>query len=189
MENLKINDFINYKYLSNMNFSPNGEKCAFIVHQMDTDKNCYLSSIHLINSDKQIQNITSLDQGKSYLWKTDKSILFPSIKDEKDKERKKRGEIFTSYYQICLDSGEVEKAFEIPLNVNDIKKIDDDNYLMTAIINPGHKEFEDLFETNNDMELKETDKDKSFQILDEIPFGLMEKVIIIKEGVFYTYIM
>ena len=38
MENLKINDFINYKYLSNMNFSPNGEKCAFIVHQMDTDK-------------------------------------------------------------------------------------------------------------------------------------------------------
>ena len=32
MENLKLKDFLDYKYLSNLEFSPNGENAGFVVN-------------------------------------------------------------------------------------------------------------------------------------------------------------
>ena len=43
------------------------------------------------------------------------------------------------------------------------------------------------FETNNDMELKETDKDKSFQILDEIPWSNGEGYNNKRRSILYLY--
>lgn len=141
MENLRLDDFKKYKYLSNMNFSPDGKNCGFILHQMDIDKNTYLSYIYILNWRNEIVKITSTGEESSLLWQDNKTILFPATRDK---------EPFTSFYKIDIDERKAEKTFEIPMDVKNIKKIDDDNYLLVALEN---------FKEEND-----------YEILDEIPF-------------------
>ena len=39
MDNLKLDDFTKYKFLSGVKYSPNGKKAGFVVHRMDVEKN------------------------------------------------------------------------------------------------------------------------------------------------------
>ncbi len=39
MENLRLDDFTKYKFLSGIQYSPNGKNLAFLLHQMDVEKN------------------------------------------------------------------------------------------------------------------------------------------------------
>ena len=103
MENLRLDDFKKYKYLSNMNFSPDGKNCGFILHQMDIDKNTYLSYIYILNWRNEIVKITSTGEESSLLWQDNKTILFPATRDK---------EPFTSFYKIDIDERKAEKTFE-----------------------------------------------------------------------------
>lgn len=170
MENLKIDDFTNYKFLSNLNLSPDGKNCGLIVHEIDVEENSYISNIYNLNENNKIVKLVTLGEEKSFIWKTNKSILFPSIRNEKDKERKKKGEVFTSYYEMPIEGGEPKKAFEIPLNVNDIKKIDDENYLIIAIFNPDYRGFENLSDKEKEIALNQMKEKSDCKIFDEIPF-------------------
>ena len=52
MENLKLDDFTKYKFLSGVKLSPNGKNTGFILHQMDVEENKYLSNIYIYNEEK-----------------------------------------------------------------------------------------------------------------------------------------
>ncbi|WFA08704.1 S9 family peptidase [Tissierella sp. Yu-01] len=155
MEKLKLDDFTKYKFLSGISMSSDGKNCGFIVHQSDVEENKYLSNIYILDEENKIMKLTSLDEEKSFIWRTDTSILFPAIRNKKDRERKEKGKAFTTYYEISINGGEAQKSFEIPINVTSIKKIDEDNFILTATFDP-------LTE-----DLKEK---KDYVIIDEIPF-------------------
>lgn len=168
MENLKLNDFTKYKFLSGIRFSPNGKNIGFIVHRMDVEENKYLSNIYIYDEDKKSEfKLTSLDEEKSFIWKDDNTILFPAIRDKKDKERK---EEFTTYYEISINGGEANKAFEIPINANSLEFIDEDNLLITATFNPNSPNLRELSGEDREKAIKKMEEDKDYEVLDEIPF-------------------
>lgn len=170
MEKLKLEDFTRYKFLSGITFSPNGKNCGFIMHQIQKDDNKYLSNIHIIDEKKEVRRITSLNEERSFIWKDDRTILFPATRGEKDKERKGSKEIFTSFYEIHIDGGEAVKSFEVPLNVTSIKMMDKDNYLLTGIFDPEIGELYNLSKNEKADKLKSLKEQPSYQIIDEIPF-------------------
>src|SRR5699024_7642922 len=126
MEGLKLDDFTKYKFLSGIQLSPNGESTGFILHRIDREENKYLSNIHIHKSKtNEIMQLNSLDEEDSFIWKDDKTIVFPATRHDQDRERKEKKD-FTSYYEINIHGGEASKSFEVPLEISSLKFLDDD---------------------------------------------------------------
>ncbi|WP_246565512.1 S9 family peptidase [Tissierella carlieri] len=170
VENLKLDDFTKYKFLSSIRLSPNGKNTAFVLHRIDVEENKYLSNIYIYNEEKKSEyKLTSLDEERSFIWKDNNTILFPAIRGKKDKERKEKEEV-TFYYEINLNGGEANKAFEIPLNVNSLEILDEDNLLLTATFDPNRPNLKELSGEEKDNAVKKMEEDKDYEVLDEIPF-------------------
>jgi len=171
MENLKIDDFTKYKFLSKIKYSPNGKYGGFVVSRMDVEENKYLSNIWIYNTDTaKLLQLTSLDEEKDFIWLDDSNILFPEIRNQKDKERVQEGEKFTNYYKINIHGGEASFAFKIPLLVTEIKKISDNNFILTALYDDCKPDLTNLKEAEKESALKKIKEEKDYEILDEIPF-------------------
>lgn len=165
MKKLKLDDFTRYKYLSGLTFSPDGKNCGFVVHSIDLEENKYLSNIYILDEDKNIRKLTSMGGERAIVWRDKSKILFPSIRDKKQKERKEKDEPFTVFYEIDINGGEANEFMEIPLNVSSIKIIDDKTYVLCADYNPYLKITDDKEKSLNDYK-----DSKDFEVLDEIPF-------------------
>ncbi len=172
MENLKLDDFTSYKFLSSPKISPGGKYTGFVVHQIDVDDNNYKSNIHIYNEEsKSSMKLTSLDEERSFIWKDENTILFSGLRDKKDKERVK-AEDFTIFYEISTLGGEANKAFEIPLRVNSIEFLDEENLLLTAGYDFYKPKLDEMSKEDKEKALKEMEENKDYEVLDEIPFWL-----------------
>ena len=170
MEKLKLDDFKNYNFLSGLKFSPNGENIAFVLSKMDLDENKYNSNIYIMDRDEKTQRLTGLNEENSFIWKDDDTILFPALRNKKDKERKEKGEPLTVYYEINIQGGEGIPSFELPFNVSDIKILGKDKFVFTAYVDMKMEGFHTKTKDERDRLLKEIEDNKDHEILDEIPY-------------------
>lgn len=171
MEKLALDDFTKYKFLSSTKFSPDGKNLAFVVHQMDVDENKYLSNIWLYDlQNKKMSKLTTFNQESSFVWLDEDNIVFSTVRDEKDKKRKEKGEPFTIYYKINIHGGEAEKFFEVPLFANKVEPISEEKFVLTAIYDSKYRDLENLTKEEKEKKLEELKEEKDYEILDEIPF-------------------
>lgn len=171
MENLKLKDFLDYKYLSNLEFSPNGENAGFVVNVTNYDDNNYQSNIWLLNNKtKKYSKLTSLNEERSFLWIDNSTIVFPTARDAKLKEKVSQGEKWTAYYSIDINGGEADKYMQIPLIVTAIKMIDKDNFVLTAKYDNYGINLNDLTGEERNKAVAKLKEEKDYEVLDEIPF-------------------
>ncbi|WP_026478755.1 alpha/beta hydrolase family protein [Alkaliphilus transvaalensis] len=171
MEKIALKDFTQFKFLSGLEYGPKGNVAAFVVHESDVENNKYLSNIWLLKEDQSATPLTTLQEERNFIWRQDgEHILFPSMRDEKDKEKAKKGEIFTQFYQININGGEAQKAFRIGERVTSIKEIDEETFLITVVHDPSMTDLDTLEEGEKQKELKRRKDAKDYEILDEIPF-------------------
>ncbi len=169
MERLKIDDFLNYKFLSNPTFSEDGKYLAFVVHESDYDDNRYLSTIWLYK-DGDVKQLTTFGQESTFIWLDEQTILFPSLREEKDRKRKENSEPFTIFYKINIFGGEAQRAFEVPLTVKQIEKLDQNRFVLTAIWDNNLQDLSKMNEKEKEEYLKKVKEEKDYQVVDEIPF-------------------
>lgn len=166
MENIKIDDFTRFKFLSGIKHSPDGEHACFVLHQADLEENKYLSNLWILDVKKEsYYQLTAFDSERSFLWIDNKNIIFADIRDPKD-----CSEEFTQYYKINIDGGEAVKLLRIPRTVNSIKIIDIDNIMFTSDYNSNQRDLNSLNPEEKIKELKERKEEKDYEVLDEIPF-------------------
>lgn len=161
MQRITIDDFINYKFLSDAKFSHDGMYACFIAHEMDKKENSYNSNLWLydLKNDKHFK-LTSFGKETSFYWMKDsENIIFSELRSKDDKEKAEKGETFTKYYKINIHGGEAVEEFTIPLNVTSIEQIDENMYLVTA-----------LFDEKDRNDEKQKEEEKDYEVLDEIPF-------------------
>ncbi|MFL0252580.1 alpha/beta hydrolase family protein [Clostridium neuense] len=171
MENFKLDDLAKYKYLSGIKHSPDEKNACFVVHESDLEENKYLSNLYIVNLESEkVYRLTSFNTETSFLWLDNENIIFPDIRDEKDKAKKKAGEEFTQYYKININGGEAEKFLRINKNVNSIKIIDKDTYVFTSDHDLNRKELYLLKDDEKSEEIKARKEDKDYEVLEEIPF-------------------
>lgn len=189
MENLKLKDFLEYSYLSGIETSPDEKNIGFVVHKGDYEENNYKSNIWVINKEtKKYFRLTGIGEEKSFLWLNETEILFPSMRDKKLKAKIEEGEKWTCYYSISINGGEAQEYMRIPLNVTSIKKIDEENFLLTAQFDNYGINLNELTGEERAQAVKKIKEDKDYEILDEIPFwsnggGFTNK----KRNRLYTY--
>ena len=171
MEKLKLDDFTRYTFLSGLEFNPGGSHACFIVHTADLEENGYKSNLWLYDvSNGRYSQLTAFDKEKGFIWLDDEHILFPGMRNPRDKEKAESGQEFTVYYKISIKGGEAREAFRIPLAVGSIKKLDAARFLLTATFNTHRPSLEEMSDEERAKELKRRKEDKDYEVLEEIPF-------------------
>ena len=112
MKQLQLADFLNYRFLSNVRYSPDGKRAAFVVSICNEEDNGYESRLYLW--DGEIRQMTDLGKERSFVWLNDTTLLFPAVRSAKEKKRAENHEPFTSYYRLSVLGGEAVPAFTLP---------------------------------------------------------------------------
>ena len=60
MEGIRLDQFLNYQFLSGLKYSPNGKRAAFVKTQCDEKENGYRSNLCLYE-DGAVRQITGMD--------------------------------------------------------------------------------------------------------------------------------
>ncbi|MDR1832551.1 MAG: S9 family peptidase [Fusobacteriaceae bacterium] len=171
MEKLQLRDFLRYKFLSNLEFAPDGEHGAFVVHESDEGENTYRSNIWLLDrKTKGIAQLTAMEGEKSFIWLDDETILFKANRDKAITKRIEEGETWTSYYAISIKGGEAQKYMDIPLTVFSLKAIDRDNFVILAEYDRNGGALNGLTGEKRSEAAAKFKEDKDYEVLDELPF-------------------
>lgn len=127
MGKITTQSFLEYQYVSNPRFSPNGQYVAYISQKADYDGNGYKGDIYIIENG-QSRKLTGAGDAKSYCWTPENKLLFPAMRCPKQKKRAGEGELFTPYYEICPKGGEANYAFTLPMKTSDLTYLGGDLY-------------------------------------------------------------
>ncbi len=156
MEKLKVDSMLEYRFLSELKYSPDGKNLAFKVSQANKDDNEYNSNLWIYNlKEDNFYQLTSGKKDGSFAWLNPEEIVFTSKRKDKDDEKLLPE---TEFYKIKINGGEAVHLKTIEKAVGDFKVKDEDQLIFTAM--------KDLKERDEE-ELK---KDKDYQVLEEIPF-------------------
>lgn len=170
MEKISIKSFLDYKFLSNLEFNESGNIAAFTVTQANIANNNYDYTIYLLDENDKCRQLTSGNKEKNLFWFDDNTVAFISNRDEKIKKLQEAGEEWTAIYGININGGEAYKLFDVEMNVSSVKKIANDDYILLCEYDNYKKKLNGLKGEAREELLAEYEDNKDYEIFDEIPF-------------------
>lgn len=135
MKPIAIDDFCSYKFLSNVEFSPEGTSACFVVAEADKEGNKYSSNIYS-RRDGTIRQLTSGGKESSFIFLDDDTILFRSNREENKDSLK------SLYYKLSLSGGEAVLAYTLPVPCQKLIPLKNGDFLALCSVVPG---FEELY--------------------------------------------
>lgn len=154
MKKIEINTFLEFQFVSNPTFSPDGRYIAFIVSTADKADNTYKANIHLYDMEaKKVIKLTNGGDAKSYTWTPENTLVFPANRSAEAKKKAASGEAVTSFQEISPNGGEAIELFTLPAKASCLKILPDGNFLLTI----RHDNYKDT-------------RKKSYEVFDELPF-------------------
>ena len=113
MKTIKLDDFKNYNFLSNLKLSEDGKYAAYIVSRIDMEENTYKKALYLLDlTTKKTKQLTGEDVG-AFLGFDGENILFSARRTKKEKDEKEK----TFVYSISVKGGEALPAYTFPYPV------------------------------------------------------------------------
>ena len=169
MEALTLDAFMSYRYLSQIRFSPDGRRAAFVRGCCEREENAYQSAIYLYEQG-QIRQLTGLEQEAVYFWEDESHLLFPAVRSKQEKKRKDAGEVFTAYYRIAADGGEALPAFTLPLSCGELFPFGDGRYYTFSKVDANHPDLYRASKEELEAYRKEDKANEDYFVLEENPF-------------------
>ena len=168
MKQLQLADFLNYRFLSNVKYSPDGKRAAFVVSICNEEDNGYESRLYLW--DGEIRQMTDLGKERSFVWLNDTTLLFPAVRSAKEKKRAENHEPFTSYYRLSVLGGEAVPAFTLPFAAERIEVLDETHFAVVGSIDVSAPDFYRMNEEERANVLKARKDETDYEVFDELPF-------------------
>jgi len=170
MINLQLDDFKNYRFIDNLKLSPNGKNTAILGRKANQD-NDYNVAVFVDKGSEGFKPLTSLT-GKvgQFIWLDNATILFSEVRDKKDKEKIEKGYELTCFYSISIHGGEAELAFKVDAVVAKLELLAPGKYIATTIYDNARPCFDGKSDAEIQALLKELEKTKGYQVIDELPY-------------------
>jgi len=162
LEKVVIEDLFNFKSISNLTYSPNGEVLAFDVISADKEKNEYRSNVWLYRNNKASQLTFNLDANVICFLDDENLLLNRRNKDAKPG--------MSEVYKININGGEAASWLKLPFPLSRIKKVNDNLFVATGSIDANEP---DLYLASPDKQkeyFENKKKDNDYIIVDEVPY-------------------
>ena len=89
MKAIQMKDILNYRFLSDVKYAPDGNTAAFVVSYGKEDDNKYEGHIWIWDKEK-VRQLTGLGKERSYVWEDCEHLLFAAVRSDAEKKRAKR---------------------------------------------------------------------------------------------------
>ncbi len=168
MKKIEVNDFLKFKFLGNLQTSPNNQKAAWIESSPHYEDNDYHRELYLLDKGN-IQQIRKLKTNQDYIFLDDSTLLIDyqkNVQERNDlKEQSKK-----SFYLYHLDKKELDKAFTLSIPGKLEKIINQSHILLSAQLTvDDHILYEgDL--SIREKYIKDRKKLSLYEDIDEIPY-------------------
>ena len=170
MKKIEINSFLDFKYVSNPGFSPDGKLAAFVVQTASLEDNKYYGDLYVLDVEtKKVRRLTAAGDAKGYVWSKQGTLLFSAMRDEKMKKKAEAGEEISCWYEIDPCGGEAVPAFSMPIRANGIFPVDEDRFVVTASHDNNRPDLEGMTEEEKKNALEKC-KSPAYEVLEEAPF-------------------
>lgn len=166
MSKTKLKDILGYDFLSGLEISPDGLKLAYKKTRGNYEDNKYETDLWIYDT-KDDKNYPITDKGDASLFtfSKDKNLIYKS----KSNDKKDSFKVYDGY-------GIGKKAFDIKLDVKNIKWLKDDLYLIYGS------------DKKDEKDKQKKEKNKYFEKLDTLPFWFNGKGYLSKEkSAYYFY--
>ncbi len=170
MESVQIKDFLQYRFLSNVRYAPDGKRAAFIVSRCNEEENSYESRLWLY--DGELRQLTDLGKESRYFWENEHAILFPAVRSADEKKRADKHENFTSFYRLDLRGGEALHAFTLPFAATWIKKLPNGAYAVLGTIDANAPDYYAMNKEDREKVQKRYADDADYEVFDELPYWM-----------------
>ena len=188
MKKIAVDSFLQFKFVSNPGFSPDGKYVAFIVSYANKASNDYKADIHLLETETgKVRQLTNGGDAKAYCWTDKGTLLFAAPRCPKVKKQLEKGENVTAFYEISPEGGEALHAFNLPVRTGGLTNIGDGLYMLTSVYDNNYPELEGKTDEEKAKAL-ETYTKPAYDVFDELPFwGNGRGVINKKRNRLYIY--
>lgn len=167
MEQIKLDSFLDYKYISNFKSNKKQTQAAFTVGKANIDKNEYHYDLYLLENDKT-RKLISLKKDSAFIWTKDHELLISMKKNASDEKKSK--DKYSIFYRYDIMTKGIEKAFELPMPASVIKYLGQHKYLVQAQLSSfDHHLYLDPKENRKDL-LKKMKDNALYEDINEIPF-------------------
>lgn len=140
MKTIAVDDFSKFKFLSGLEYSPEGKSAAFVVSEADWKSNGYKSYIWTYKNGK-LRKLTSFGQERAFQYIDEDTLLFAGKREEAQAPGGEMS-IESKFYKISLSGGEAELAYTFPIPVMKVLPLDGGDLILLGSVFPG---FEDLY--------------------------------------------
>lgn len=161
-----------FRYVSGLQDNNAGNRALFVLSEGDRESNSYKQTLWSITPDGPSQ-LTAIGEEGGFTWDGDDAVLFTATRSRQEKKRTEEGHLETRYYRLRLDqAGEALPAFTIPLSVQSLHPIGDDEYLLIAGVEPEDGEFWTLAEEKRKEKLEKKNSKEWRTEIKQIPYWL-----------------
>ena len=157
------------RFLMPQHLEARGDELYFLLRRADMEENCYKSDLYVLKSGA-VRRLTFSGDVNSFSL-IDEGVVFPALREKKDRERASKGVPLTAFYLLPYDGGEAREIFRLNYSVTDIRRLDGGRMLFTAQYS--HDYERELERAGGDAEKAADAVVKSLaecRVIDEIPF-------------------
>lgn len=178
MKKVTMEDMDQYRFLSQLSYSPDGSRAAFVVSQTSIPENRYVADIWLLEKGSPRQ-LTKTGNVRSFLWLDEEHILFPD--SSKKTTADTPGQDSTTFCILDVCSGKTEEYFTVQAKVNAIRKAGTKVFLLTATVDYNVPDIAALDEDQQAEIAIKLEEEKDYEVFDELPFWFNGKGIVNKK--------
>ncbi len=167
MDQIKIDDFLKYKYISSFKANQEQDKACFIIGKANYDKNEYHYELHTLINEKT-KKIALLKKDAQVIWEDQNTLLFPLKKNKQDEKKGK--EKHSVLYRYDLIDQKMSKAFELPIPASVVKAMGNGKFLVSAQLSSQEHHLYLDDEKDRSKLLKKLKADHLYEHINELPF-------------------
>ena len=89
MEKTEIRSLLEFQFVSNPGFSPDGRLAAYVVQHAEEEENRYKGDLYILDVDRQeTYRLTTHGDAYSYVWTASGTLLFSAKREEAGQEKR-----------------------------------------------------------------------------------------------------
>lgn len=153
--------FYDYKFLSNLTYSPAKEYAVFCISTCNVGENNYDQHLYVYR-DGTVKQLTAAAKESTFFFKDETHVVFIN--------KKTSDEHNTELFEIDVNGGEAVKLCSIPLSIGEISVFDDHFYLAQATVDVTCPNYHALSSEEQAARRQYEKDNEDYQILDEYPY-------------------